>query len=270
MPDSVPSSRSRLDDDQTLSDLLEAIVERLQSGESMDVEQWILEHPEHESRLRGLWPTIQAMSRLAGVEGRADGSAAEIQGSAGQEHRLGEFRILREIGRGGMGVVYEAEQESLGRRVALKVLPFAAVLDSRQLARFKNEAHAAALLQHQSIVPVYSVGCERGVHYYAMQYVEGRSLVELIAQLRELRCDASGRQRPVTPPPPLRWKVRLPASSPTPPRVAGAGCRQPPVAQLCRQPPHAGRQPPGRQPPGRQPPSPRSTRSSVDSGDFNH
>jgi serine/threonine protein kinase len=72
------------------------------------------------------------------------------------------FRIVREVGRGGMGVVYEAEQVSLGRRVALKVLPFAGALDGRQLQRFKNEAQAAACLQHQHIVPVYFVGCERG------------------------------------------------------------------------------------------------------------
>ena len=71
---------------------------------------------------------------------------------------LGDYRLLREVGRGGMAVVYEAEQVSLGRRVALKVLPFAAVLDPKQLQRFKNEAQAAAHLHHQNIVPVYFVG----------------------------------------------------------------------------------------------------------------
>src|SRR5436309_1130693 len=93
---------------------------------------------------------------------------------------LGDFRIVREIGRGGMGVVYEAEQLSLGRRVALKVLPFAAAFDSRQLQRFKNEAQAAAHLHHTNIVPVHAVGCERGMHFYAMQLIEGESLAQLI------------------------------------------------------------------------------------------
>ena len=83
-----------------------------------------------------------------------------------------------------MGVVYEAEQISLQRRVALKVLPFAAVLDPRHLQRFKNEAQAAASLRHPHIVQVYSVGCERGVHYYAMDFIEGRTLASLIAELR--------------------------------------------------------------------------------------
>jgi serine/threonine protein kinase len=96
---------------------------------------------------------------------------------------LGDFHIVREIGRGGMGVVYEAVQRSLGRRVALKVLPFAAALDSRQLQRFRNEAQAAAQLHHQNIVPVYAVGAERGVHFYAMQLIEGQNLAALIAQL---------------------------------------------------------------------------------------
>ncbi|MHC4451285.1 MAG: protein kinase domain-containing protein, partial [Planctomycetota bacterium] len=97
---------------------------------------------------------------------------------------LGDFLIRREIGRGGMGVVYEAEQISLARRVALKVLPFAAVFDERQLQRFKNEAQAAALLHHPHIVPVYAVGQERGVHYYAMQYIEGRSLAQIVDELQ--------------------------------------------------------------------------------------
>jgi eukaryotic-like serine/threonine-protein kinase len=99
---------------------------------------------------------------------------------------LGDYRIIREIGRGGMGVVYEAEQLSLGRRVALKVLPFAVAPDGRQLQRFKNEAQAAAQLHHAHIVPVYAVGCAGGVHYYAMQYIEGRTLAGLIADLRRL------------------------------------------------------------------------------------
>jgi eukaryotic-like serine/threonine-protein kinase len=97
---------------------------------------------------------------------------------------LGDFHIVREIGRGGMGVVYEAVQLSLGRRVALKVLPFAAALDARQLQRFKNEAQAAAQLHHTNIVPVYAIGCERGTHYYAMQLIEGQDLADLIDQLR--------------------------------------------------------------------------------------
>ncbi len=96
---------------------------------------------------------------------------------------LGDYRVLREIGRGGMGVVYEAEQMLLGRRVALKVLPFAATMDARQLQRFQNEARAAACLHHPHIVPVYAVGCERGVHYYAMQFIEGQSLADVIGDL---------------------------------------------------------------------------------------
>jgi serine/threonine protein kinase/Tfp pilus assembly protein PilF len=96
-------------------------------------------------------------------------------------NQLGDFSILREVGRGGMGIVYEAEQISLSRRVALKMLPFAATMDPRHLQRFQNEARAAASLEHPHIVPVYGVGCERGVHYYAMKFIEGQSLAQKIA-----------------------------------------------------------------------------------------
>jgi serine/threonine protein kinase/Tfp pilus assembly protein PilF len=123
----------------------------------------------------------------------------------GEHGRLGDFRILREVGRGGMGVVYEAEQISLGRRVALKVLPFAATMDPRHLQRFHNEARAAAGLHHTSIVPVYGVGCDRSVHFYAMQFIEGQTLAALIADLRQ-----RGGQSP------------LPADQPTTPHVPGA------------------------------------------------
>jgi serine/threonine protein kinase/tetratricopeptide (TPR) repeat protein len=100
---------------------------------------------------------------------------------------LGDYHILREVGRGGMGVVYEAEQISLGRRVALKVLPFAATMDSRQLQRFQNEARAAASLEHPHIVPVYGVGCERGVHYYAMKFIDGQSLSDVIDEWKKAK-----------------------------------------------------------------------------------
>jgi WD40 repeat protein/serine/threonine protein kinase len=112
--------------------------------------------------------------------GLALSAATEIR----PEGPLGDFRIAREIGRGGMGVVYEAVQISLGRRVALKVLPFAAALDAKQLQRFKNEAQAAAQLHHTNIVPVHYVGCERGVHFYAMQYIEGQTLAAVIRGLQ--------------------------------------------------------------------------------------
>ena len=108
---------------------------------------------------------------------------------------IGDFQILHEIGRGGMGVVYEAIQLSLGRRIALKVLPFASALDAKHLQRFKNEAHAAAQLHHTNIVPVYAVGCERGVHFYAMQLINGRSLASLI---QELRGDDAGHASPLS------------------------------------------------------------------------
>src|SRR6266404_7909116 len=120
-------------------------------------------------------------------------SAEEVRAGA----PLGDYCIIREIARGGMGVVYEAEQLSLARRVALKVLPFAAALDARQLQRFKNEAQAAAQLHHTNIVPVYGVGCARGVHYYAMQYIEGQALASLI---QELRCQG-GRETSTEPAP---------------------------------------------------------------------
>src|SRR5262249_10313514 len=98
--------------------------------------------------------------------------------------QVGEYRLIREIGRGGMGIVYEAHQNSLNRQVALKILPFAAVLDQRQISRFRNEAQAGAQLQHAHIVPVFAVGQEQGVYYYAMQYIDGRSLEQAISQLK--------------------------------------------------------------------------------------
>jgi hypothetical protein len=167
----------------TLYVLLDEFSNRLQQGEDVDVESFIARHPEHADDLRRLLPAARALANLAGSVRSSDGTAPHARGGLPVEE-LGDFRLVREIGRGGMGVVYEAHQVSLGRRVALKVLPFAAVLDSRQLQRFKNEARAAATLDHPHIVSVYSVGEERGMHFYAMQLIDGQSLAEVIGELR--------------------------------------------------------------------------------------
>jgi serine/threonine-protein kinase len=153
---------------------------RQRDGERPDVKEYIARYPQAAEVLR---PVLASLGLLdfprSGPAPMQDVALApEAPGT------LGDFHILREVGRGGMGVVYEAEQISLGRRVALKVLPFASTLDPKQLQRFKNEAQAAAHLHHQSIVPVYATGCERGVHYYAMQYIEGQTLAKVIADSR--------------------------------------------------------------------------------------
>jgi serine/threonine protein kinase/Flp pilus assembly protein TadD len=113
-------------------------------------------------------------------------------GSGELPEQLGDYRILREIGRGGMGVVYEAMQESLGRHVALKVLPFHSLLAPTHRERFQREARAAARLHHSNIVPVFGVGVHHGLHYYAMQYIEGQGLDRVLRELRRLRGGKSG------------------------------------------------------------------------------
>ena len=160
-----------------LAQLVDVLSQRLQAGEPLDLTAALRAHPEYADQLRRLLPALGALNDLAPP---GDGASP----AAPSREPLGDFRLIREVGRGGMGVVYEAEQISLRRQVALKVLPFAATLDSRQLQRFRHEAQAAALLHHPNIVPVYAVGCERGVHYYAMQFIEGRTLLEAIRELR--------------------------------------------------------------------------------------
>ena len=129
---------------------------------------------------------LEGLDRVHGVAGAihsTDSLGDTAVTNAELFRTLGDFRIVREVGRGGMGIVYEAEQVSLGRRVALKVLPFAATLTTTQLQRFRNEARAAGALNHPHIVPVHSTGVENGIHYLALQFVDGQSLAKLIEAL---------------------------------------------------------------------------------------
>jgi serine/threonine protein kinase/WD40 repeat protein len=137
------------------------------------------------------FPQLDAewLAKAMAVEPRdVEQSAAEaVPVSDTMPRRLGDYQIIREIGRGGMGVVYEAVQESLGRHVALKLLPFSSLLGPTHLERFRREARAAAGLHHTNIVPVFGVGEDAGVHYFAMQYIEGQSLDRVLREVKRLR-----------------------------------------------------------------------------------
>ncbi|MBM4094169.1 MAG: serine/threonine protein kinase, partial [Planctomycetes bacterium] len=179
-------------DDELLADLVEQISLRLEAGGSIDLDAYYQQFPRHADQLRQLVPALDMLRRLGPVVSRNIAGPVPTADDT-PTGQLGDFRIVSKLGHGGMGVVYEAEQLSLGRHVALKILPFASLLDERRLQRFHAEATAAGRLQHPHIVPVYSVGCERGVHYYAMQLIDGPSLAEVIAQLRERRAAAASR-----------------------------------------------------------------------------
>jgi len=164
--------------------VLDEYLVSLERSVPLPFDELVARHPDLAEPLRWYAESL----RLLCLAGDHLGRQRSAESSADNWNRqLGDYRLVREVGRGGMGVVYEAEQLSLGRRVALKVLPFAAVMDEEQLARFTNEARAAAQLNHPHIVPVYGVGKERGVHYYSMQFIDGQPLDRLIQELRERR-----------------------------------------------------------------------------------
>lgn len=157
-----------------LADILDEYLQSLEAGQPLSREQVLKRYPQYAEALQ------EYLDDLQWLHGRTAVPEPLNTGLDGDSRTLGDFEIVREIGRGGMGVVYEARQRSLHRRVAIKVLPFVAMLDDRQIMRFENEARAAAQLHHPHIVPVYGVGCDRGVRFYAMQFIEGLSLRQLI------------------------------------------------------------------------------------------
>lgn len=166
-----------------LADILERYLADLERGAAPDRATFLGEHAELADELR---PYLDSLDKLhvATQDLRTMRTLGGKEASEPAAKQIGEYKIVREIGRGGMGVVYEAHQESLNRRVALKILPFAAVLDQRQIARFRNEAQSAAQLHHPHIVPVFAVGQEHGVYYYAMQFIDGKSMEAAIHELR--------------------------------------------------------------------------------------
>jgi serine/threonine protein kinase len=173
------------DDDARLIRAVQDYTVALESGQKPDRAAWLARYSDLGEEFAQCLEGLEILHQAAPRKRSALAAAANAPADLSPATPLGDFQITCEIGRGGMGIVYEAMQLSLGRRVAVKVLPFAATFDSRQLQRFRHEAQAAAQLHHSNIVPVYAVGCERGIHFYAMQLIEGRSLDHLIRCLRE-------------------------------------------------------------------------------------
>jgi eukaryotic-like serine/threonine-protein kinase len=169
-----------------VEELAEEFLERYRAGERPSLSEYIHRYPELAQEIRELFPALVMMEEAGAKSGQAH-SDQPGNGARPFCERLGDYRILREVGRGGMGIVYEAEQESLGRHVALKVLPAQGSAGSMNLQRFRREARSAARLHHTNIVPVHDVGVFQGIHYYAMQFIQGQGLDEVLNELRRLR-----------------------------------------------------------------------------------
>jgi len=167
-------------------ELAEEFAARFRRGERPSLQEYIDRCPDLADEIRELFPALVEVERVKEDQPARPG-AAETAAALPSLGQVGDYRVLREVGRGGMGVVYEAEQVSLGRRVALKVLPRQVAQDLKTLARFRREARSAAQLHHTNIVPVFEVGRDGEVSYYAMQFIQGQGLDLVIDELRRLK-----------------------------------------------------------------------------------
>jgi WD40 repeat protein/tetratricopeptide (TPR) repeat protein len=166
-------------------ELAEEFLQRFRQGERPSLKEYVDRHPELAAEIREVFPAMAMMENIALADESLEADALELPASpAGTPEQLGDFRIIRRVGHGGMGIVYEAEQVSLGRHVALKVLPRKMLLDARQRRRFEREAKSAAKLHHTNIVPVFGVGEHDGIPYYVMQFIQGLGLDAVLDEIR--------------------------------------------------------------------------------------
>ena len=178
-------------DDPRVASALAAYLAELEAGRRPSREELLERNPEIAEALADCLDVVEFVHSAAGA-GSSDVPLPPAKETLPPDTILGEYRLVREIGRGGMGIVYEAEQVSLGRRVALKVLSGTAALDPSKLQRFRIETQAVAQLHHPHIVPIFAVGSEHGTQYYAMPYIEGPTLADVIHQQRQFGRGAAG------------------------------------------------------------------------------
>ena len=171
-----------MEPDEQVATILAAWREARESGVDVSAEELIRRHPEHAAALRRGFAAVALLDHAGGA-GPGD---AQREPAREPPARIGDFRIVREIGRGGMGVVYEAEQLSMRRRVALKVLYPSVTMTATAIERFRREAQAAGRLHHTNIVAVHGMGSDGGMWFYAMEWVAGRALSLVLDDLRSL------------------------------------------------------------------------------------
>ena len=215
--DNFSSSPKSPPDDELLRQPLEVMAaeyaDKIRVGQLVSIEDYVSRNPELEPEIRELFPTIAALEKMKVADNKDHARLATTLPLRLQE--LGDFEIIREIGRGGMGIVFEAVQRSLGRRVALKVLPKAALLDPKQLQRFSREAHIAAKLHHSHLVSLHGVGEHDGYHFLVMELIDGASIDKILPIVRrKLRSEneltsRSGGSPVGTPPAAMRNKIDL-------------------------------------------------------------
>src|SRR5438034_5014822 len=173
-----------------LNRLADEFAARYRRGERPALQEYIDRHPELATDIREFFPALVEMEQVK--DDRREVPEPNAAGPLPPLQRLGDYRIIREIGRGGMGVVYEAEQVSLGRHVALKLLPQKRLVNAQMKQRFEREARAAARLHHTNIVPVFGVGEHEGLPYYVMQFIPGLGLDEVLEELKRLQPGKAG------------------------------------------------------------------------------
>jgi serine/threonine protein kinase/formylglycine-generating enzyme required for sulfatase activity len=169
---------------ELIDELAEEFAARYRRGEHPALQEYVDRYPELADDIRELLP---ALAEVEQVKAEFRPSPENVPATAPPLQQIGDFRIIREVGRGGMGVVYEAEQVSLARRVALKLLPQKMLLDGKAKQRFEREAKAAAKLHHTNIVPVFGVGEHEDLPYFVMQFIQGLGLDDVLDELKRMQ-----------------------------------------------------------------------------------
>ena len=171
------------DSHDPIDELADDFVSRMEAGESPSIEEYCERYPELAGQIRELFSTLAMLQEAKPKTGGAICEPSSLP------ERIGSYEVCREIGRGGMGVVYEARHRELGRLVALKLLPRRTSTDRRALARFHREGRAIAKLHHTNIVPLFEVGDDEGQFFLVMQLIPGRSLDKILVEAKTLEAD---------------------------------------------------------------------------------